>query len=145
MPKIKLKKQVNYEFSYDVVLKVRDINYGGHLGNDSLVSLTHEVRLDILKQLGFNEFNLGDNKTGIIMTDLVVNYIAEAFMFDNITILSHIDEKSSIGFRIFYNFVKDNKTIAFAETGIIAFDYSIRQIAEIPDVFLQKLNSYING
>jgi acyl-CoA thioesterase FadM len=141
MPKVKLKKQDKYEFVYEVSLKVRDINYGGHLGNDSLVSLTHEARLDFLKQMGFDELNLGDGKTGIIMSDLVVNYLDEAFMFDKIRILSHIDEISSYGFRVFHNFIKNDKSIALAETGIVAFDYSSGHIAEIPQVFLEKLKS----
>ena len=145
MPRIKLKRQDNYEFLYKKNLSVRDINYGGHLGNDAVVSIIHEARLDLLKQLGFTELNLGDGKTGIIMADLVVNYIEEAFMFDQINVMSHIDEITSASFRIFHNFTKKDSTIILAETGIIAFDYSIRRVTEIPDIFLKNLDRYIKN
>lgn len=145
MPRIKLRRQDNYEFLYKKALTVRDINYGGHLGNDAVVTIIHEARLEFLKLLGFTELNLGDGKTGIIMSDLVVNYLDEGFMFDHINVLSHIDEISSASFRIFHNFTKKDKTIVLAETGIIAFDYSLRRVTEIPDVFVKTLENYIKN
>jgi len=144
MPKVKLKKMDNYEFEYKTILQVRDINYGGHLGNDALVSLTHIARINMLRTLGFSELDLGDGKTGIIMADLAVNYIGEGFMFDEVTVLTHIDEISPVSFRVFHNFIKDDKTIALAETGIIAFDYNERRITEIPETFFYSLKKYIS-
>ena len=145
MPKIKLKKQKSYEFEYKVTLQVRDINYGGHLSNDALVGIIHEARINLLNTLGCSELDLGDKKTGIIMSDLAVNYLGEGFMFDEITVYSHIDEISNASFRIFHNIIKQDKTIAYAETGIIAFDYDVRQIVEIPDTFINALNKCIGN
>ncbi len=145
MPKVKLKKLVEYDFIYEVILKVRDINYGGHLGNDSLVSLTHEARIDFLNKLGFSELNIGDADIGIIMTDLIVNYIGEAFLHDEIKIYSKIDEISSVGFRVFHDFVKQDKTIALAELGLYAFNYSERQISNIPEIFIKNFEEFKKG
>ena len=39
MSRIKLDEQQEYTFLYAITLQPRDINYGGHLGNDSLVAL----------------------------------------------------------------------------------------------------------
>ena len=142
MPKIKLKKQDNYEFEYKTTLQVTDINYGGHLGNDALVGITHEARVNLLRTLGFSELDLGDGKTGIIMADLAVNYLGEGFMFDEITVYSHIDEISSVSYRIFHHIASNEKTIALAETGIIAFDYNERRIVEIPISFISALNDF---
>src|SRR4030042_4639662 len=102
MPKVKLVKKENYEFEYKVILQVTDINYGGHLGNDALVGIIHEARVNLLTALGCSEFDLGDGKTGIIMSDLGVNYLGEGFMFDEIIIHSTIDEISNASFRIFH-------------------------------------------
>jgi acyl-CoA thioester hydrolase len=142
MPKIKLKKQDNYEFEYKTTLQVTDINYGGHLGNDTLVGITHEARVNLLRALGFSELDLGDGKTGIIMADLAINYLGEGFMFDEITVYSHIDEISSASYRIFHYIASNEKTIALAETGIIAFDYNERCIVEIPKSFIEALNNF---
>jgi acyl-CoA thioesterase FadM len=145
MPKKKLKKQNEYEFKYNITLKMRDINYGGHLGNDAVVSIAHEARIDLLNQMGLTELNLGNNKTGIIMSDLSVNYLGEGFMFDKITVFSHIDEISPASFRVFHNFTKDDKTIALVETGLITFDYSEREISEVPEEFIKKIEEYKNN
>jgi len=143
MSKIKLKKLDNYEFEYNRILNVGDINYGGHLGNDSVITLIHEARIDLLCKLGLSELDLGNGRTGIIMTDLIVNYTGEGFLLDKIKILSHIDDIKSIGFRVFHNIIKNDKTIALAETGIYAFDYENRNITEIPELFNEKLNDYL--
>ena len=142
MPKIKLKKQDEYEFEYKTTIQVTQINYGGHLGNDALVSLTHQARVNLLKELGVTELDLGDGKTGIIMADLAVNYLGEAFMFDELTVYSHVDEISSHSFRVFHNIIKNDKSIALAETGIISFNYNDHIIAEIPETFLDNLKKY---
>ena len=145
MPKVKLVKKENYEFEYKVILQVTDINYGGHLGNDALVGIIHEARVNLLTTLGCSEFDLGDGKTGIIMSDLGVNYLGEGFMFDEIIIRSTIDEISNASFRIFHHVTKKDKTIALVETGIIAFDYNERRITEIPKVFLDSLKNYLEN
>lgn len=143
MPKIKLKKKNKYEFEHKVTLQVRDINYGGHLGNDALVGIIHEARINLLRSLDCSEFDLGDGKTGIIISDLAVNYLGEGFMFDEILIHSHISDISSASFRIFHYVTKHDKTIALVETGVIAFDYNERRIVELPDCFIKALNKYL--
>jgi acyl-CoA thioesterase FadM len=142
MPRVKLAEQLHYEFHYQVTLQVRDINYGGHLGNDAVVGLIHEARLNLLRQLGCNEMDLGDGQTGLIIGDLVVNYKAEGFMFDCLQIDSHIGEINRNSFRIFHRFTKNGEILALAETGIVTFNYQQRRIAFIPDRFINALNQF---
>ncbi|HOJ64326.1 MAG TPA: thioesterase family protein [Spirochaetota bacterium] len=141
MPKIKLKECENYEYQYSTRINIRDINYGGHLGNDSLVGILHEARIDLLNKMGFSELDLGDGKTGIIMSDLAVKFIKEGFLLDEIIVYSHIDEISNASFRIFHKIVrvKDNALLALAETGIVCFNYKEKAISDIPEAFLQKI------
>lgn len=142
MPRIKLEEQPEYEFHYEVILQVRDINYGGHLGNDALIGLLHEARLNLFRDLGFNEMSLGDSQTGIILGDLVVNYRAEGFMFDCLSIDSHIGEIGRNSFRIFHRLARDDTLIALAETGIVTFNYQQRKIAPVPESFIKKLREH---
>ena len=139
MPQIRLKEQLCYEFHYKTRLEPRDINYGGHLGNDILVSLAGSARADALHCLGLKEVNLGDGHTGIIMSDLVVNFRAEAFMFDEIVIDTHIGEFSDNGFRIFHRVARGEIVIALIETGIKTFNYITREVAPVPEAFLKAL------
>jgi acyl-CoA thioesterase FadM len=145
VPRIKLQEQPFYEFYYEVTVQVRDINYGGHLGNDALVGLIHEARFNLLHRLGLSEKNLGDGQTGIIMADLAVNFKGEGFLLDTLCIESHIGEMSEMtlrGFRVFHRVSKDDLLLALAETGIVAFNYRDRKVASIPDAFLQALDEY---
>ncbi|MBP7553167.1 MAG: thioesterase family protein [Spirochaetes bacterium] len=142
MPKIKLKPLEKYSFVYKTRIHVRDVNYGGHLGNDAIVGLTHEARIDMLEKMGFTELNIGDNETGLIMADLAVNFKEEGFLLDNIEISSQIEEISAASFRAFHKITKEGRTIALIETGLIAFNYKNKSVAEIPEQFLKKIEEF---
>ncbi|MBA4390682.1 MAG: thioesterase [Syntrophus sp. (in: bacteria)] len=142
MPRIKLIEQESYEFHFTARLQPRDINYGGHMGNDSLVSLLGTARVNMLYSMGMSEGQLGDGETGVIMSDLAVNFKAEAFMLDEIVIDTHIGEFSRTGFRIFHRLKKEEVLVALAETGMITFNYSIRKIAPVPEIFLKTLEKW---
>lgn len=142
MPRVKLQEQSCYEFRYEITLQVRDINYGGHLGNDALVGLLHEARINLLSQLGCSEMNLGDGQTGMIMGDLVVNFREEGFMLDRLQIDSHIGEISQRSFRIFHRITKGDNLLALAETGLVTFNYARRAIAPVPAAFIEALNTF---
>jgi acyl-CoA thioesterase FadM len=139
MPRIKLKKLDRYDFIYEREIKVGDINYGGHLGNDSIVTITHEARLDMMRRMGISELDLGDGKTGIIMADLAINFLGEGFMFDKLIIESAIGEIGNSGFRVFHYFHRGDDAVALAETGIVAFNYSERRVARLPEVFVKAV------
>lgn len=139
MPRIKLEEQSQYEFSFPVTLYPRDINYGGHLGNDSLASLIGSARAHMLYSMGLNENDLGDGKTGIIMADLVINFKSEAFIFDDIEIGTHIGEMRSSGFRIFHRVSKNGTVVALAETGIAGFDHGRKKMSPVPESFRKKI------
>jgi acyl-CoA thioesterase FadM len=93
----------------------------------------------MLRSIGVSEADLGDGQTGIIMSDLVVNFRAEGFMFDELLIDTHIGEFSRTGFRIFHRVTKGKTLIALAETGITTFDYTSRKIAPVPETLHRAL------
>ncbi|MDD3846507.1 MAG: thioesterase family protein [Syntrophorhabdaceae bacterium] len=144
MPRVKLQEQRMYEFTIPMTLHPRDINYGGHLGNDSLVTLAGTARAQMFHSMGFSEGDLGDGKTGIIMADLAVNYRAEAFIFDEIHIDTHIGEMRSGGFRIFHRVMKADTLIALTEAGVVTFDYTTHRIAHVPEVFTKTVEKIQN-
>ena len=139
MPRTKLTEQPVYEFRYAITLQPRDINYGGHLGVDSLVSIIGTARAYIFKSVGLSEGNLGDGRTGIIMTDFVVNLKAEGFMFDNLEVYTHIGELTKNGFRFFHKVTRCDSVIALAEMGFLTFDYAARKVTSVPETFMNAL------
>ena len=140
MPKIKLVEQGVYEFRTSIRVRPQDVNYGGHVGNDNLISLVGTARARLLHGLGLNELDLGDGQTGIIITDLAVNYKAEAFMFDELIIETHLGEFAEKAFRMFHRVRKDSRLVALAETGFVGYNYEAKKTARIPASFLKRLS-----
>lgn len=139
MPRIKLVEQQEYEFHFTTTLLPRDINVGGHMGNDALISLVGAARADIFHSMGMSELELGDPQTGVIMSDLAVNYLAEAFLFDELIIDTHIGELVRRGFRLFHRITKRETVVALVETGLVTFNYVSKKIVSIPETFLKRL------
>ncbi len=139
MPRIKLRAQPAYSFQYNTVVKVRDINYGNHLGNDAVVGLLHEARIDMFIQLGCKESELDGQNTGIVMADLAVNYKEQGFLGDEIIISLDIDEIGKSGFRILYKIERGEELLVLAETGVAVYNYQAQKVAAIPQVFLESL------
>jgi acyl-CoA thioester hydrolase len=124
---------------------VGHLSYGGRVDHDAVVRITHEARVHLFHLLNVAESNLGDDRTGIIMGDLVVNYAGESFLFDRLQVDSHVGEMGRSGFRIFHRFKKGETLIALVETGLMAFDYAARAIAPIPEAFRSALRQYLGS
>lgn len=139
MPRTRLVARKIYAFQYSTTVKIRDINYGNHLGNDAVVGLLHEARIDMLGKIGCSELDLGGHKIGIIIADLIVNYKKQGYLGDRIIIYLHIDDIAKSGFRIYYKIEREGDLIALAETGIVVYDYLAEKIAKVPEVFLNSL------
>ena len=141
MPRTKLSEQDAYEFRHVLQVRPQDVNHGGHSGNDHLISLVGAARAYLFRSLGISELDLGDGHTGIIMADLAINYKAEAFMFDELLIETHIGELAEKGFRMFHRVTRDSMIIALVETGFVAYNYALKDTVPIPPPFLKRLNA----
>ncbi len=141
MPTMKLLEQDVYEFQFPLQVRPRDINYVGHLGNDNLLSIVGDARAYLFHSMGFSELDLGDRQTGIIIKDLVANYRAEVFIFDELVVETHIGEIVQKGFRLFHRVKSRRNIIALVETGIAAYNYAEKKSVPVPASFLKCLAS----
>ncbi len=116
-----------------VPVRIGDINYGGHLGNDRVLSIIHEARMLALSGQGFTELNAGG--TGMIMADVMIAYRGESFYGDVLEINIYADELTERTFDLLYRIsTKRNGVIieiAHAKTGMAAIDYANRKISNI--------------
>lgn len=127
---------------FELSLKVRiaDINYGNHLGHDSLISLLQEARIQWLASMGYTELNI--EGTGLIMADIAVQYKAESFYGDELKINLFSGEAGAVNFDIFYEVKNQNDLmIAKAKTGMVCYDYDLKKVVKIPIELLRILNS----
>ncbi|HEV7331614.1 MAG TPA: thioesterase family protein [Flavisolibacter sp.] len=141
MARIKLSLPQNFSFSTQIPVRITDINYGNHLGNDAVLGLLHEARMQFLKKAGYSELDLAG--VGLIMADVAIEFKAEAFYGDILTAYVAAGDFSKIGFDLYYKLVKkdEEKIVAVAKTGMICFDYEMRKVAAVPDAVRQRLDS----
>ena len=132
MPRVKLEARPVYPFSMEISVRTTDLNYGGHLGNDRLLSLVHEARVAFLADHGWSELECAG--TSLILGDTAVVYRAEAFAGDVLRFEVAAGEASRSGFRLFYRVTRrtDDRLIALIENGMACFDYESRKVAALP-------------
>ena len=135
MSRIRLEFPDNFLFTTEIPLRISDINYGGHLGNDAVLSLAQEARIRFLRSLGWSEQDVAG--VGIIMTDAVVVYRSEAFYGDVLMIHVGVTDFQQLGCDFVFRMVNraSGKEVARVKTGIVFFDYASRKPVPVPDEF----------
>ncbi len=128
-------------FAHEARLTVRiaDVNYGGHLGNDRLLSLLQEARLGLLAGWGFSERDAGG--AGLIMTGAAVEYRAQAFYGDELRIRVAVGEIGRAAFDLLYlvTHVDTHREVARARTAMAFYDYAHNRVARMPAAFRARL------
>ena len=121
-------------------VRIGDINYGGHMGNDKFLLLFHDARMEFLQSLGLAESNLGDG-VGLIMSEAHVNYKAEVFLGDELKVWVQVCDLQAVRFKMEYEVerVKDAVIVATGYTQMAAFDYQRRRICKLPLGFRDKV------
>jgi acyl-CoA thioester hydrolase len=117
--RIKLELPDTFQFTTEIPVRITDINYGRHLGNDSVLSLLHEARVRMLKEYGFTEFDI--DGWGLIMVDSVIVYKSEAFYGDVLHIGVSVQDFTPVGCDFVYKVTRKGTDIeiARAKTGVV--------------------------
>ncbi|KPK62968.1 thioesterase [candidate division WOR_3 bacterium SM23_42] len=135
MARLNLQLPKKFDFTTDIQVYINNINYGGHLGNDSLLALIHEARIRFLKDNGFTESDICG--VGIIMVDTAILYKSESFHGDVLTFDVAVNNIGKVGCDFYFRVTDKNtrKEVAHAKTGILFFDYYARKVVNTPDAF----------
>ena len=139
MARVKLNLDgVEFVFRTDLDVRITDINYGRHVGNDALLGLLHEARLRFLAHFGFSEEDIGG--VGMLMGDAVVQFKSVAFRGDRLTVELGLQDVERRTYDLVYRVTRqgDGAVVALAKTGMVAFDYARNRLADLPAVFLEK-------
>ena len=141
MARVQVEIPESFVFQTDLAIRVSDLNYGGHVGNDSILSIMQEARVLYYRSLGFNSELSFAGSVGQIITDAVIQYKAESFFGDVLSISIAVANFNKYGFDMIYLLTNQDtgKEVARGKTGIVCFDYAKRKIASIPDALLQQL------
>jgi acyl-CoA thioester hydrolase len=142
MARIKIELPANFSFITNIPVRITDLNYGGHVGNDTILSIIHEARVQFLKHFGFEELNAAG--AGLIMNDAAIEFKNELFYGNIIKASVTAGEFSKVGFDIFYKLEKENggkvSLVSAAKTGMVCYNYDLKKIMAVPEELKLKLH-----
>ena len=140
MARIKIELPDKFPFTTSIPVRITDVNYGGHVGNDTILSLIHEARMQFLQSLGYKELEL--EGTGVIMADAGIEFKNELFYGDTVIASVALTNISKISFELYYKLEKKNGEatimVAAAKTGMVCYDYDQKKVTALPDGVREK-------
>ncbi len=130
MARVKIELPEKFSFSCLIPVRITDINYGSHVGNDTVLSILHEARMQFLQGLGYTEMNFGGS--AMIMADVAIVFKSELLYGDVVIASVAASEITKIGFELYYKLEvlrQDKKLVAaIAKTGMVCYDYGKQKI-----------------
>lgn len=137
MARLKIDIPENYFAAFTIPVRINDINYGNHVGNDSFVAILQEARVQWLRQHNFTELDI--DGVGLIICDLQIEFKKESFYGDNITVQLSAGEISGVGFELCYQLFtfRDGERIllANAKTSMVFYNYTNKKVTALPEKF----------
>jgi acyl-CoA thioesterase FadM len=143
MPRIKLTLPGKFCFFTQIPVRITDLNYGAHVGNDTILSLIHEARVQFLRAAGYDELNVAG--VGLIMSDVAIEFKSQLFYGTLLKAYVATADFTRIGFDMYYKLVVEKNgselVIAVAKTGMACFDYTAQKIVTVPPEAVSKLSA----
>ena len=141
MDRVKIKMPGNFLFSTELDIRITDLNYGGHVGNDTFLALAHEARSRFLASHDYTELCM--ENVSLIMSDAAIEFKKELFHGDKVIISSAADGFDKYGFDLYDLFEKmlnDEKlVVAKIKTGMLCYNYTEKKLAFMPANAIKKL------
>lgn len=141
MSSIKSKFPSTFPFSCKIPIRINDINYGGHVGNDRILLYAHEARVQFLAHHGYSELALGG--TSIVLTRAALEIRKELFFGDQLVVAVAAIDFTSKGFELIYKMERitagGNELVAAVETSQVCYNYQAKKTELLPAEVQQKL------
>ncbi len=141
MARIKIELPKDFIFSYTMPVRITDLNYGSHVGNDTYLSYLQEARMAWLAGMGYTELEFAG--TGLIMSNAMIEYKKELRYNHIITIKLQPTDATKYGFDLYYKILIQNNSetiaAAYAMTTMLCYDYASKKLALIPQEALSNI------
>jgi acyl-CoA thioester hydrolase len=114
-------------------VRITDMNYGRHLGHDTLVSLLHEARIQAFGALGLSEWDMGGFPS--VVADLAVQYQSEARWPDALVVETAIAEPTGKALVVYHRVLhaEGGRPVATARLNVVLIDPEKGRSVAIPD------------
>ncbi len=138
MARVELQLPEQFYFTTTLTVRMTDLNTGGHVGNDQMISLLSEARYRFFCHYGMDEFSrIGK---GIIITDLVTTYKSESFAQDNLKFEVGLMDFNKYGADVIFRVTKHptGQLVVLAKQGFVFFDHQARKVTSMPEQFRRQ-------
>lgn len=142
MARIKIDLPRKFPFTANIPVRITDINFGGHVGNDTILSIVHEARAQFFTHCGYTELDFAG--AGTIMSDVAIEYKNQTYYGDTILASVAVGEITKVAFDLFYKLEKRSAedkliAVAFAKTWMVCYDYDQKKVTAIPEKAIEKI------
>lgn len=141
MSRIRIELPPVFNFTTSIPIRITDINYGGHTGNDSILGIIHEARIQFLRSKGFSEMDMCG--VGMIMADVGIEFKNEMFYGDVVKASVTAAAIGKVSFDLYYKLEKEvngkTEIVALAKTAMVSYDYDRKKITAMPAEAKEKL------
>lgn len=139
MSRIQFSLPERFVFATDIQIYISHVNQGGHLDNAQLLTLVSEARVRFFKSLGYTEGNVAGHP--IVVGDMVAQYKSEGFHGETMRVSMVPQDHNPYGFDLVYRMecLDTAREVARGKIGIVFIDRATRKVAQIPQVFVDKV------
>lgn len=144
MSRVKIELPNQFPFYTQLEVRITDINYGGHVGNDRFLAFVQEGRQQFLASKGYSELSI--EGYGVIMADAAIRFKREILYGQTLEIGVMATDFDRMSFDLLYGVYiieKEGSKVlaASAKTNMVYFDYSTNKKVSLTEQVIQKLTS----
>ncbi len=144
--RIRLKLPKELPFDCHIAVRITDLNYGNHVGNEKMLEYLQEARIQFFAVMGYSEISFGDY--GLIMADAAIQYRKELKYPALLQVQIGVVELSQGSFTLCYRVWQEahdsinHLLIAEATTTLVSFNYQAGKPSPLSNEALEKLRLY---
>ena len=131
-----------FSTEYDVLYS--DVNSANHLGADRVLPIAMECQLRFIKKLGYKDA-VAFEDAGLIMAHAEIQFIAEAQYGDALRVELAPRNFGNKSFELVYRLTNLSRECEMARvcTTLLFFDYVSSSVIEVPERFLERIQTLI--
>ncbi|MFY0643586.1 MAG: thioesterase family protein [Bacteroidia bacterium] len=132
MARMKIDLPQEWKFTFEISVRVNDLNYGNHLANQNFLAFAQEARMAYYAKYELSELDFGG--VSLIQADAAIVFKGEGFYNDRIQIELSAVQNGNSSFNIFYRFsnLDSKKELAHVRTAMVCYDYKLKKPVGIP-------------
>ena len=135
----------DYDFTFPVASRWRDMDAIGHINNETILSYFEDVRVRYLSSLSIDINNQSESNS-VILASMKIDYYNQVNYPDIFDVGCRIIRVGTKSFDLLSSiFLKDSdKTLVSGLFTIVCFDYVEQKTIVVPDIIKNQLNPLVN-